>query len=216
MSIRTNTNFLIMRPLLENIPVSGTKIYSIAGMVFNPRVRIVENDCGSKVGKSVPASLELVGEISANTGQIITEEYIESLLEEGIYKTEIKTLFSCTSEGGVCQKCYQATQKTVAPTIGSLVVIQPSSRLAYWGYLTRSFSGSIIGAKPLQTPPLPIRESLVKSVLTPGILAFLHDEAFKLEGLPANYETYCRSIVDPLERALLTLALYSLYSNVSN
>lgn len=216
MSIRTNTNFLIMRPLLENIPTTGSKIYSIADILFNPRVQIVETDCGSKVGKSVSVTLDLVGEISVNTGEVITEEYIDSLLEDGIYKTEIKTLSSCTSEGGICRKCYQAAYKVSAPSVGTLVVITPSSRLSYWGYLTGSFSGSLIGAKPLQTPPLPVRGSLIKSMLTPGILHFLHEEVFKLELLPPNYEAYCRSIADPLERALLTITLYSLYSNVSH
>lgn len=204
-----------MRDLLDNIPTSGSPVYSIADLIFNPRVKIVEEDCHTKVGKIVNVSEDLEGEYLVETSALITSSVITQFFNQGIYETRIKTLPTCTSPHGICRACYKATYKTPAGALNSFVRLVPETRLPFWGYLCESFSGSLLGTKRLSTPPLPVRPMLIKEGLTEGVLDYLKHNVFKEADLPVPYKDYIDRISDELEKALFLLTVHAIYNNAN-
>lgn len=200
-----------MRNLLDNIPTSGSPVYSIADLVFNPRVKIVEEDCHTQVGKLVDVTENLIGEYKISDSGIITQNTINSLFSSGIYEVRIKTLPTCTSIGGICRACYKATYKEDAGPLESFVRLVPDTRLSFWGYLCESFSGSLLGTRALKTPPILVRPMLIRESLSEGILDYLSYNVFKDAELPVPYRDYLERISDSLEKALFLLTLHAIY-----
>lgn len=82
------------------------------------------------------------------------------------------------------------------------------------GYLARSYSGDLLGMKPLPTLPTLIKESLYTSILPDGILSVMELELHRYKAIPSTYLDYIGNIKDRLERALFIIYLYAIFSNV--
>jgi len=127
---RTYSNFLLFEDVLDNLPEDSSPILLQAvNFLLNPSTVIVEEDCGTLLGKVVQTNFELEGLTYLATGDKLSHSSIQSLLADGKYKIRIRDLHSCNShlKGGVCQKCYEATLLgETAPLIGTALSIPTS------------------------------------------------------------------------------------------
>jgi hypothetical protein len=105
---------------------------------------------------------------------------------------------------------------TYVPVAGTNIVIKyvTDSAKPFLNYLAASYSGSLLGMKPLPTSPIVLRESLLKSMITPTQLDMISRELVKYNAIPESQISFSDTISDPLERALFMIALFGIYSNV--
>lgn len=82
-------------------------------------------------------------------------------------------------------------------------------------YLSKSYSGNLLGALPIETGDLPLRTSLMKERITGARIDSLQASLEKYaENVPPTYLEYSTKIKDPLERELYILALYGVFYDV--
>jgi uncharacterized protein YkuJ len=124
--MRTYSGLLLFENLFDYIPPEVTDIHNLARSVLTPDLQIVEEDCGTTLGKFTNVSFELEGETELATGEIIDQARIETLLSHGIYEVATRHTSICVTSGGLCSKCYAATYPgTVAPEVNSRVTVIP-------------------------------------------------------------------------------------------
>jgi hypothetical protein len=122
--------------------------------------------------------------------------------------------------GAVVTSGYSISGMTItfvtAPSYSDVFVVkfyrQTSEPLQ--GYLSKSYSGDLLGMKPLPTLPTIIRESLYTPLLPDGILSLMEMELHQFKAIPSTYIDYISKIHDRLERALFIIYLYAIFSNV--
>lgn len=83
------------------------------------------------------------------------------------------------------------------------------------GYLSTTYSGSLLGLSPLPTEPLIIDRSLYYEFLTPPYLHSMLLELLKYPNIPKQQIDYAEKIHEPLEQALYFLYLYLVYSGIT-
>lgn len=105
---------------------------------------------------------------------------------------------------------------TTTPTYSDVYVIRyyVETSEPLQGYLARSYSGDLLGMKPLPTLPTLVRESLYTSILPDGILSVMELELHQYKAIPSTYLDYISTIHDRLEKALFIIYLYAIFSNV--
>lgn len=122
--MRTYSNFLLFEDVLSSLPTDSSLLYQAANIIVNPTVKVVEEDCGTLLGTVLATNFDLEGEVELATGDRLSRTRINQLLGQGQYKTAVRKLHSCRSEGGVCRQCYNATFiKNTAPSVGNQVSI---------------------------------------------------------------------------------------------
>ena len=129
--MRSYSNFLLFNDFLEYLPdTSGTMVHA-RDAILSPRVNIVEEDCGTYIGKELTVDFTVEGDIELGTDLPLTKSRIEYLLSIGTYKVKVRSTSSCTSTGGICKRCYLSTfQDADEPAITDKVVIHPEYNLA--------------------------------------------------------------------------------------
>lgn len=90
------------------------------------------------------------------------------------------------------------------------------NRSPYLVYLAETYSGSMLGMLPLPAPQLPLRSLLINSLIPENKLESIVQYTQEISAIPADYKTYLDSINDTLEKALYTLAINSIYANVTS
>ena len=88
-------------------------------------------------------------------------------------------------------------------------------RAPYLFWLAGTYSGSMLGIKQLQAPPLPIRKRLLTSLVPESMLESLVQGVSELRGVPVEAIDYLAKVHDPLEKALLVISIYAIYMNVN-
>lgn len=113
------------------MPTSEPNLTNLATTVFTPNIPIVENDCGTTLGKFETVNYEAEGYVELATGLILSKARINQILSQGIYEVATRHLSTCISSGGVCKTCYVATYPDQPiPSVGDRVVILPEYVLA--------------------------------------------------------------------------------------
>lgn len=112
------SGYLLLEDLLDTLPEYSTALYNESNQLFNPSVLIVEDNCRTLLGRRVQVDYSIVGYVDLATGNRLTPESIDNLLSQGIYYRSVRSAPFCTSEGGVCKKCFEATY----PEIGAVKV----------------------------------------------------------------------------------------------
>ncbi len=107
--MRTYSGLLLFENLFDYIPPEVVDVYNLAVSVLTPNLQIMENDCGTTLGKFTNVSFELEGETELATGEVISKARIETLLSQGTYEVATRHTSTCISEQGICAKCYNAT-----------------------------------------------------------------------------------------------------------
>lgn len=104
------------------------------------------------------------------------------------------------------------------PTESTNLVVKYTSynRAPFLMYLARSYSGSLLGMKPLPSEILPVRSLLLTELLDTNTLSQLETTVVNTSVIPSDLSGYIENIVDPLEKGLYMLVLISMYNGVSN
>lgn len=282
--MRTYSGFLLFENLLDQVPTDNSSLYGFGQLILSPRVPIVEEDCNTTVGTKIDLNYDREGELELATDLTLTKARIDTLLAAGTYTISVRTTSSCTSQGGVCQKCYAGTYVDQAtPPVGTMVTLAPmynyqtdvlrgTGSLSYFplteapenyekalviqngliltsgytisgnslttpaavplnsnlvvkyyrltaqpfmGYLSNTYSGSLLGAKPLETSSLLLRPGLFQSIIKIPQLELMEKELKILSLIDPGYLTYSSQIKNTLERALFILSLYSIFINAA-
>ena len=107
--MRSYSNFLLFEDVLEYLPTTAPGITRAANLLINPQVTLVEEDCGTILGKQETLSFASEGLIELATDAPLVRSRIISLLAQGKYKISIRDPSTCTSDGGICKKCFNAS-----------------------------------------------------------------------------------------------------------
>jgi hypothetical protein len=116
---------------------------------------------------------------------------------------------------------YTTTDTTIVlstglPADGNVVVRYTSYiRAPYLFWLATTYSGSILGIKELPALGLVLRKRLLTSLLPLSVIESVSAKVVDLKGVPSEVKNYLSDVDDPLEKALLALAINSIYLNVS-
>lgn len=105
---------------------------------------------------------------------------------------------------------------TTAPAPGQKFIVRyyTADSSSLLGYTARSFSGGLLGVRPLDTPPLVIREELYNSILQEGQIAILEEEVSAISGIDSKYMDYVSKVHSNLERCLMLLFTYAIFSDI--
>lgn len=116
-----------MEDLFDNLPDDDTTIYNEGQQLFNPTVAIVEDDCLTNLGNRISLDYSQIGQWDLALDRAITKADIDYFLSKGSYYRFIRNPPHCISKGGVCRKCYQATNPgDTTSTVGSTVSLYSS------------------------------------------------------------------------------------------
>lgn len=111
-----------MEDLFDNLPDDDTTLYNEGQQLFNPTVIIVEDDCLTNLGNRISLDYSHIGQWDLALDRAITKADIDYFLSQGSYYRFIRNPPHCISQGGVCRKCYQATNPgDTTSTVGSPV-----------------------------------------------------------------------------------------------
>lgn len=124
--MRSYSSLLVFETLFDSVQPGNTDFDSLARQIFHPQLRVVEHDCGTRLGETVDVNFEAEGRIELATGLPISRDRIVELLSQGVYTVQTRTLSTCISEEGVCAECYAASRPLEpVPAIDSVVTIDP-------------------------------------------------------------------------------------------
>ncbi|MNK27640.1 hypothetical protein D3C87_460020 [compost metagenome] len=89
------------------------------------------------------------------------------------------------------------------------------NKASYLVYLAKTYSGSMLGMKPLPAPLLPIRSLLISSLIPDNKLELIVEYTKEVNKIPDDYKSYLDTIADKFEKTLYTLAINCIYANVT-
>ncbi len=133
--------------------------------------------------------------ISVYFNDVFTKNYTLTVLDDGSFRV---TFLGVTMSGDTL--FIRMFKDTASP---------------YMSYLSKTYSGNILGASYLETGALPARTALLKERITESRLTSLERslEPYS-EYIPDSYLEYIANIKDPLERELYIIALYGVFYDV--
>lgn len=104
-----------------------------------------------------------------------------------------------------------------APAIDNVLVVhfRLTSAKPFFGYLSNTYTGGLVGIKPLPTEPLIVRPSLIHSVISAGQLNRVQTLLMTFTTIESTYRDFIDAIPDNLEKALYMIMLYGIYGNVN-
>lgn len=284
--MRSYSALLVFETVFDSVATTGTDLDSLVRYVFEPRLTVQEEDCGTRLGETVDVNFEIEGKIELATGLPISRDRIIDLLSRGVYTTQVRTLSTCITHNGVCAACYAASRPLEPiPEVNSVVTISPvydratetiyvpgatdrltlgvdqdsyttlllfrngvlqdpstftvdgtrlqlsqplpansylvaryvtETRVPHMLWLANTYSGSLLGMKPLPGPLLPVRSLLLTDTIPEGVLDNLVEGSKNLTAIPPNMLEYLGSTKDKLEKSLFLIALRTIYGNVTS
>lgn len=84
----------------------------------------------------------------------------------------------------------------------------------FQGYIAKTYSGALLGMEPLPTLKPVLRESLYEQQFSDSFLSMLVEEVNQFKAIPDTYLDYLERVHSRMEKVLLTLYLFAVYSNV--
>lgn len=128
--MRSYLTSLIFEKLFDNVPDTDKDVYNLAQLVISPRLKVVEENCGTTVGEIETIGYRVEGEVELATNQHISKDRLNYLLSQGIYDVATTHVHTCTSKGGVCARCFSAEfQEKPYPNVGDYVIVDPEKIL---------------------------------------------------------------------------------------
>lgn len=241
--MRSITNFLLFETIFDEVPTNNPQLHSFATRVLSPSFTISEEDCGTRLGKIVRLGPDAVGQVSLltygtfeyqsasgevtetiNAGDILTQSQVTALLTT--YKeVAVRSLSSCTSETGLCRECIRGYDPETYPTIGDVPAVGTTFRVdeprkvGFLTWLSERYPGGLMGFQALETigqTPLPVREGLLRSKISPGQLSLAYREVSKIPNVDEKFLEYANDMEDKLEKALFLILMYRFFLNVTN
>lgn len=145
---RSLVNFILFEDILDNLDPTNKNLNTLANQLFAPSVEVIQDNCGTKLGKRISVSPAVNGPVridfngTLNPDRTIPDSYriskddIELWLANSIYTTYVRDLHYCTSIGGICASCYASTFNVPAPVVGTKVQVKNQYVLSSDSYLT--------------------------------------------------------------------------------
>lgn len=90
------------------------------------------------------------------------------------------------------------------------------NKAPYLVFLAKTYSGSILGMKPLPSQLLPIRSLLLGSLIPENKLELIVEYTKEVDLIPQDYRDYIDSINDTFEKALYVIAINCIFANVTS
>jgi hypothetical protein len=84
----------------------------------------------------------------------------------------------------------------------------------FQGFIAKTYSGALLGMQPLPTIKTLLRERLYETQFSDNFIALMVDEITPLKAIPRTYLEYLDKLHSRLEKVLLCLYLFAIYSNV--
>lgn len=97
-----------------------------------------------------------------------------------------------------------------------VVRYQSLTRVPYMLWLAGTYSGSLLGIRPLPGPLLSVRTLLLTDSLKDSPIDTLLADTKKIQAIPANMLEYASGLKDVLEQTLFLIALRAIYDSVSS
>lgn len=282
--MRNYTNTLLFESALDSITESNALLKNTAYNLFNPTIKIVEEDCETLLGTLLPVAPDSLGSIEIETGLPITVARLNALSLLGKSQVRTRSTYSCISKGGVCKECLLGSRpRLTSSAVGDFVKISPEltvstvqaslstgdavitlpyspdqydvlylyndgtllatsaysisgdtltlvspvgsdsffnlkflvvSNVAYYYWLTGTFSGSLIGIKELTSLPLPVKKSLMTSFVNEPDVESLRVQLVNNNDVSEeDFVQYIPNIKDPFEKAVFVITLGSIFLN---
>lgn len=108
-------------------------------------------------------------------------------------------------------------QLTAPQPLGTYLSVRYTKYSAkpYFGYLANTYSGSIVGIQPMPVADTVLRPSLLRQLVSDGILGKISEELSGYGTIDPSYINYAETVKDPLEKAVLLITLYGIYANIT-
>jgi len=90
---------------------------------------------------------------------------------------------------------------------------QINSNIAYFYWLTHTYSSSLLGVKSLFNLPLPVKPSLLRNAVVQEDIDILYRSLLSSDAGSEDFVTYIPSIKDPLEKAIYVILMCSIFLN---
>jgi len=103
-------------------------------------------------------------------------------------------------------------------TLDSNIVVKYNvlSRAPFFYWLAKTYGGSLLGLKPLPIRPLTLKPSLLSAVIPVSEIDVIIDKISGMEMVPEDMKLYFPNTTSILEKALLAIAVDSIFSNAVN
>ncbi len=85
----------------------------------------------------------------------------------------------------------------------------------FQGYMAKTYSGGLLGMKPLPTLPLMLRPILYENQFNDTFIGLMLTELNSLHAIPSTYVDYIERIHTKLEKILYILYLYAIYKAIN-
>lgn len=227
---RTFANFIYLGNLYSQNPSTDPVIRGMYDLLFKPIVKIIEEDCGTKLGDNRALGSQVRGFIELSNGDApITPARIQFLTQQKIDTVYIRNVASCASPGGVCRKCLHGSYQYIDTSFDRTLITLPSDypdistvpavgtsirfnfvddTTRFLSYMARSYSGGVLGMRTYIQDKLPLKEELYQSLLSEQKVAqFVR--AIEDQNLVGTLEIeYGTKISDNIEKVLFLLAQY--------
>lgn len=120
----TYSGFLLLEDMFDTLPNTNPTLYNEAQQLFNPMVKVVEEDCNTRLGKRVGTDFTHIGDWDVALDRRLTEDDLKFFLGQGKYNRFVRSPAFCTSVDGICSKCYQSyNPDSPVPAVGTNVRI---------------------------------------------------------------------------------------------
>ncbi len=174
------------------------------------------------VGYSVSIPTKLVYQTDTIIGNNLDQDFVLSetddswysikVIKDGLVLVEgIDYTLSVNSEGAIDTIHFPS-----APGINSIYIVHmlKENLEPFLGVISKSYSGGLLGIKPLPTLKTMLRESLYQELFSDTFLELILEEVKGLTTIPVTYIDYLDKIHDKLEKVLYTLFVYAIFKNV--
>lgn len=189
--------------IAPSTPPLALKLVTNEGTITYVRVAVKSTD-------SLETILLKTAMAVANTGQFFcytsgSDLYIRDLVYSPILTTNVPYSPTSYAIDGISFKGLSRDNKAR---------LDQHSPEGFYDYFARSYSGSLLGVRRATAFPLPFREELFYATVSDNDVAIAYRELNKVLGkkVPLDMLRYIDEIQDRLEKALLIIAVYTIYS----
>lgn len=231
--MKSYANFVYLRNLLASCPDENSVVIGVYNRIFKPRVKVVSEDCGTRIGTQRPVNSRVVGYLQVdNSDTPIVPSQVTTLLNDNVRTTYVRSIESCNSEGGICRKCLHGSYEYIDPDFDRSTVLTTGdypllstvpavgeyvsfdftgeTSLKFLTYLSNTYSGNVLGIRSYLQTPLPLREGLFTTFLPDQIVALFVREVTDTKTVSQLELNYANTISFKLEKVLFLLTQYIL------
>lgn len=123
--MRSITSTILFEEALDLIPTGQTSVYNSVTRLLQPVVQIDTADCGTLLGEKADITLDLIGRVELSTSLVINRARLNAASISGLRSLFVRSMSTCISPSGICQKCWEATRQYDTPSVGSFKQVTP-------------------------------------------------------------------------------------------